>query len=452
MKKTIKYLLIFLITLTYILLPNINNKVQAYTKKPNVSAHAYVVMDSNTGQILDSKDAYKKIYPASTAKLMTALVALENGNLSQKIVVKQSVLNTVPYDASQLNLKVGHSYTLNELLHMLLIYSDASSANVIAHEIGGSIQNFVNMMNKKAKSLGLNSTNFDNAIGMDGTRFPNTYSTANDIAKLTQYAMKNQTIRNIVKKPTYNVSITSNNKSKTIYNTNKFLRGEYYPKDLYTIIGTKTGTTDLAGYVLSTTAIDKNGHEIICSFFGNNSSSKRYNDIEALLTYTYKNFKSGWVNSNNKWYYYENGQMLTDWKKLSGNWYYFNDDGSMRTGWLKLSDNWYYLNDDGSMRTGWLKLSDNWYYLNDDGSMRTGWLKLSDNWYYLNDDGSMRTGWLKLSDNWYYLNDDGSMRTGWLKLSDNWYYLNDDGRMVTDTYISGWYIDKNGIAQTINIS
>ena len=166
---------------------------------------------------------------------MTALVAIENGNLSQKIEVKQSVLNTVPSDASQINLKVGHSYTLDELLNMLLIYSDANSANVIGHEIGGSIENFANMMNEKAKSLGLDSTNFDNPIGMDGYRFPNTYSTANDIAKLTQHAMKNQTIRDIVKKSTYTVSITSNNKSKTIYNTNRFLRGEYYPIDLYTI-------------------------------------------------------------------------------------------------------------------------------------------------------------------------------------------------------------------------
>ena len=175
MKKTIKYLLIFVITLTYFLLPSINNKVEAYTKKPSVSAHAYVIMDSNTGQILDSKDAYKKIYPASIAKLMTALVAIENGNLSQKIIVKQSILDTVPYDASKINLKVGHSYSLSELLNMLLIYSDANSANVIANEIGGSIPNFVNMMNEKAKSIGLYSTNFDNAIGMDGTRFPNTY-------------------------------------------------------------------------------------------------------------------------------------------------------------------------------------------------------------------------------------------------------------------------------------
>lgn len=122
---------------------------------------------------------------------MTALVAIENGNLSQKIIVKQSVLNTVPYDATKINLKVGHSYTLNELLNMLLIYSDANSANVIANEIGGSIQNFVDIMNKKAKSLVLYSTNFDNALGMNGTRFPNTYSTVNDIIKLTQHAMKN---------------------------------------------------------------------------------------------------------------------------------------------------------------------------------------------------------------------------------------------------------------------
>ena len=173
---------------------------------------------------------------------------------------------------------------------MLLISSAADAADTIAEAISGSTSKFIEQMNNKAKLLGMNNTKFDNTIGLDiGNKYYNTYSTSNDIAKLTNVVMKNTTIRNIVCKPSYTIKKFNNKGSKTINNTNRFLRGQWYPKDLYTIIGTKTGTTNAAGYALSATAIDKNGREIICSFFGNATRNKMYENIQALLTYTYKN-------------------------------------------------------------------------------------------------------------------------------------------------------------------
>ena len=139
---------------------------------------------------------------------MTAIVAIENCSLSKRITVKQSTIDKIDADTTSANLKAGYSYTLEELLNMLLVYSAGDAAEIIAEAVGGSSAQFVNMMNRKAKALGMNNSYFDNAIGMDWHANPNIYSTANDIAKLTRYAMTNDTIREIVKKPQYVIKTT----------------------------------------------------------------------------------------------------------------------------------------------------------------------------------------------------------------------------------------------------
>ena len=125
------------------------SKVEASNNKPSVSAHAYVVMESKTGQVLLSQDENKKIYPASTVKMMTALIALENGNLSKRITITNQHLKNIPSDATMVGIKVGSTYTLDELMHMLLIYSGADAAQVIAYDIAGSPDEFIKLMNKK---------------------------------------------------------------------------------------------------------------------------------------------------------------------------------------------------------------------------------------------------------------------------------------------------------------
>lgn len=290
MKRGINVIIRLILILLFISLTPFTNIVDAATQKPTVSAHAYTVMDSNTGKILYTENGDKRIYPASTVKMMTALIAVENSSLSRKITVKQSVLSNIPEDATKIGLKAGTTYTLEQLLHMLLISSAADASDTIAEAISGSTSKFIDAMNQKAKLIGMNNSKFDNTIGLDiGDNFYNTYSTSNDISKLTREVMKNTTIRNIVRKASYTINSFNNGGSKTINNTNRFLRDQWYPKDLYTIIGTKTGTTNAAGYALSATAKDNNGKEIICSFFGNKTRVKMYEDIQALLTYTYKN-------------------------------------------------------------------------------------------------------------------------------------------------------------------
>lgn len=140
-------------------------------------------------------------------------------------------------------------------------------------------------------------------------------------------------------------------------------------------------------------------------------------------------------NSQNKWFWTENGQKSIGWKKIDGQWYYFSDNGEMITGWLKGNDgNWYYLLDSGAMAIGWFKdYSGDWYYFSGSGAMVTGWCKDYDGrWYYFNSNGTMATGWMKSYDgNWYYLKSNGAMATGWIEHNGGKYYLEDSGAMVT---------------------
>lgn len=262
--------------------------------KPSVHAHAYVIMDANTGKILLSQNATKKIYPASTVKLMTALVVLDKCKTTKKIKITSKMIKSVPYGASKAGIRAGGTYTVNNLLHMLLLPSGADAAMALAYGSYGSVSSFCKAMNQKSKKLGLKKTIFDNPIGLDiGNNYYKTYTTASSFAILARYAMTNPTIRSIVSKPGYRVPKTKNNPSFYIVNTNRFLSTYSYNKKLFTIIGGKTGTTRAAGSVLITSATDNKGHEIICAFFGNINSDYTYSDIKKLLNYTFEQGNAG---------------------------------------------------------------------------------------------------------------------------------------------------------------
>lgn len=291
-KNARKISLVLIITIMVTIMPW--QSANAAEKVPNVNAHAYVVMDANTGEVLFSMHDKKRIYPASTAKLMTAIVAVENAPLSKKIKTKQSVLREIPSDASKIGLKANYIYTLDNLLQMTLIVSAADATNTLAAGISGTTKKFVTKMNQKASELKLTNTSFDNAIGLDiGNGYNKTYTTARDYSVLARYAMSKAAIRRIVAMKTYQVPNTIKKSSVKLKNTNLFYSTEDYSKNRYTIIGSKTGTTRAAGSVLIATAKDNDNHEIICAFFGNVNRSSTYKDVRKLLDYTFNEFDNG---------------------------------------------------------------------------------------------------------------------------------------------------------------
>ena len=143
-------------------------------------------------------------------------------------------------------------------------------------------------------------------------------------------------------------------------------------------------------------------------------------------------------------------QKYNAWQRVDGKWKYIDGTGeALKNQWWfdKATGINYYLKEDGYRATGWLNNNNNWYYLNENGEMKAGWVNVDKNWYYLNKSGAMEMGWLEDSaENWYYLDNSGAMKTGWVENSDGkWYYLDSTGKMITNSTVSGYSLDSNGV-------
>ncbi len=252
------------------------------------SHHAYTVIDARTGETIVSDQKDKKVYPASTTKLMTAIVVLENASTNKSIKVTPGMIKAVKSGCSSYGIKAGERYKVGTLLNMLLICSAGDAAICLAVGVFGSVDKCVAAMNRKCKTLGLSGTSFDNPIGLDiGNGYKKTYTTASDMAQITRYAMSKAPIKTIVARKRFVVHQTNGRKGKTIKSTNHFYSDVSYSRNMYTIIGTKTGTTKAAGAVFTATAVDKSGREVICVYMGKSSTKDTFNDIRKLLDTVY---------------------------------------------------------------------------------------------------------------------------------------------------------------------
>ena len=168
--------------------------------------------------------------------------------------------------------------------------------------------------------------------------------------------------------------------------------------------------------------------------------------MKANVKLVSQSYKTGWVNANNNWSYYQQGKKVTGWLQGGNDWYYFDQNGKMATSWLRGGNNWYYFNPtSGRMQKNWLQGGNDWYYFNPvSGHMQTKWFKNNNKWYYLNPtSGRMQKGWLQGGDDWYYFDrTSGDMKTSWLQGGNDWYYFNlTSGRMQKNWLQGGndWY-------------
>ena len=177
---------------------------QAKVKVPKKQCHAYAVMDAGSGEVLFGQKANKKIYPASTAKLMTAIVCVEKGNVNSVIKTKSDVVYRTTPGTYSLGIGAGVKYTFKDLLHMSLMSSAADATDSLAVGVFGSKKACVEAMNEKCKELGLKKTHFDNPVGSDiGAGFNETYASAKEMAEICRYAMAMPLIRSTVAKAHY---------------------------------------------------------------------------------------------------------------------------------------------------------------------------------------------------------------------------------------------------------
>lgn len=243
---------------------------------PQISSKIALVYDRASGKVLYEKNGYKQTKMASTTKIMTSIIVLENANLNDTVTVSKKAAGT---GGSRLGLKTNDKITVNDLLMGLMLESGNDAAVTLAEYVGGSIQGFANLMNKKAAELGLKNTNFVVPHGLDNEDH---YTTALELAKITDYALKIEKFRNIVETKAYNVTI--NGYSKAIENTNELLG------NLYGVYGVKTGFTNGAGRCL-VTACKRDNLDIITVVLGADTKKIRTTDSIKLIEYIHKNYK-----------------------------------------------------------------------------------------------------------------------------------------------------------------
>lgn len=238
-----------------------------------------VVYDRSSGKVLWGKDENQRVPMASTTKIMTAIVMMENigiDRLNEEVTVSKEAATTI---GSRLGLGTGDKITYNDLLYGLMLCSGNDAAVQIAISTAGSVSQFADLMNQKAESLGLTNTHFITPHGLDRDEH---YTTALELAKITDYALKNPKIAQVVSTREYTVRI--NGEVKVISNTNELLGY------LEGVNGVKTGYTSKAGRCL-VTSTSRDGFDIITVVLGADTRKIRTQDSIKLIEYTYKNYK-----------------------------------------------------------------------------------------------------------------------------------------------------------------
>ena len=266
-------------------------------EEPKINSRAGIIYDRKTGRILWGKNENEKRKMASTTKMMTAIVVIENVNLQEKVKVSKKAANT---GGSRLGLTKDAEITVNDLLYGLMLCSGNDAAVALAEHTAGSIENFAEMMNEKAKELKLENTNFVTPHGLDEEEH---YTTTTELAKIADYALNNEKICNIVRTKTYTVTI--NGYGKNISNTNELLG---YLDGVY---GVKTGFTNGANRCL-VTATKRGDMDIICIVLGADTKKDRTKDSIKLIEYAFKNYKM--IDISN-----EINKELESWKNKNEN-------------------------------------------------------------------------------------------------------------------------------------
>jgi len=263
-------------------------------------ADAVVLVDTTSGMVLyDNGNVGKRIYPASTTKIMTALLVLEKADLSKTVTVGEEVV--VSSDSSKVGLKPGEQITVKDLLYGMMVASGNDAANALAVHVGGSKESFVDMMNEKAQELGMKDTHFVNAHGLHDEKH---YTTAADMRKLLLYALKNPNFIDIVSRKEYTIP-KSNKRSKPLVlkTTNKLISLKESDKgyNYEYAVGGKTGFTTPGGkYNGCLVALaEKDGMKLAALIFGDHSTKarKRWGIAKKLCEFGFSNFETADIKS-----------------------------------------------------------------------------------------------------------------------------------------------------------
>ena len=292
MKKIIISLLIFIILITF-------NLSTYAAENISIKSGAGLLVERSKGKVLFDKNAYEKMYPASTTKILTAIVVLENTKLDDMATVSKNALETIPNGYVTCNLQIGEELSVKDLMYALMVKSANDAAVVLAEHVGGSVEGFSDMMNEKAKEIGCKNTHFVNPNGIHNA---NHYTTAYELYLMAEYALSFENtneFRDFVSKTSYTLpatnmypaedrSFTTTNELIKINNNNR--KDNYYYKNA---LGIKTGHTSQAGYCLVSSSSRDNLEfisVILDGGFDDIGLSERYTETIKLFNFGYDNF------------------------------------------------------------------------------------------------------------------------------------------------------------------
>lgn len=288
MKLHVKKIFLLSFFILALLFSNLNIVYAADTNAPELVSRAAILMDNKTNKILYDKNSNEKMFPASTTKILTAILVLENCDLNEIVTASYDAVMSIPEGYVTANIDGDEQLTVEQLLQLLLVHSANDAANVLAEYVGGSIESFVSMMNTKVNELGLTNTHFTNAYGLQDD---NHYTTAYDLSIIMQYCLKNDDFRRIAGSASCSVPATNKSDVRSYTSTNQLLvpsNPNYYS---YVTVG-KTGFTTEAGECLVSCAY-KNDLELICVVLGGtvvDGVSTRFSESKTLYEYGFSNF------------------------------------------------------------------------------------------------------------------------------------------------------------------
>lgn len=299
--KKVKKLFAFLTTLSMVLMMSAHvmaavdlnakyevdtNKIQGWPQAADIASDTGILMDADTGTVLFDKGGDQQRYPASITKIMTLLVAVENSSMDEQVTFTETGVRNVAADSSNINSKVGEVMTMQDCLHALMIISANDAAAQIAEHVGGTEQNFIDMMNQRAAEIGCTNTHFANSSGLPDE---NHYSSAKDMALIFREGLKNKDFRSVLGDADYTIQPTNMTSDKRVMHTHHPMFAPesdiYYPG----CIGGKTGFTNLAAHTL-VTAVEQNGTTYIAVVMHGVELSTCCLDSKALFDYGFGNF------------------------------------------------------------------------------------------------------------------------------------------------------------------
>lgn len=293
-------------------LPVQSNEIENWPNGPQIGAQAAILMDANTGVILYSKNIHERLYPASTTKIMTSLLAMELGNLDDIVEFSHEAVFSVPADGSNMGMDEGESLTLEECLYGIMVASANEAANAAAEYISGSISEFVDLMNLRAKEIGCTDTHFTNTNGLHD---PDHYTSVYDLALISSQYFQNEMLCKISNTPRYHFEATATQPDDFFKNNkHQLVNGEIAYDG---ILGGKTGFTSDSRQTLVTCA-ERNGMKLICVVF-KEESPNQFSDTVELFDYGFQNFQVLNVFENEQKYNIESTGFLQIGNDVFGN-------------------------------------------------------------------------------------------------------------------------------------